>query len=91
VSGVAQVAVPGTARAELDAHQLDHLNHYRGHFAPELPVDQAYCEKFSALNMSEGSVKALITGILDKTGFDSIMKFSVYAVAHGFIVPDNDG
>ena len=44
-----------------------------------------------ALNMSEGSVKALITGILNKTGFDSIMKFSVYAVAHGFILPDHDG
>jgi len=41
-----------------------------------------------ALSMSEGSVKALITGILNKTGFDSIMKFSVYAVAHGFIVPN---
>ena len=41
----------------------------------------------SALSMSEGSVKSTISGILDKTGFDSIMKFSVYAVAHGFIVP----
>jgi DNA-binding NarL/FixJ family response regulator len=44
----------------------------------------------SALSMSEGSVKSLITGILNKTGFDSIMKFSVYAVAHGFIVPNNN-
>ncbi|MCL2029249.1 MAG: response regulator transcription factor [Deltaproteobacteria bacterium] len=41
------------------------------------------------LAMSEGSVKAAITGILNKTGFDSIMKFSVYAVAHGFIVPNH--
>ena len=40
-----------------------------------------------ALAMSEGSVKAIITDILNKTGFDSIMKFSVYAVAHGFVVP----
>ena len=44
----------------------------------------------AALSISEGSVKSLITGILNKTGFDSIMKFSVYAVAHGFIIPDND-
>jgi len=41
-----------------------------------------------ALAMPEGSVKELVTGILDKTGFDNIMQFSVYAVARGFIVPD---
>ncbi|MCL2123778.1 MAG: response regulator transcription factor [Desulfovibrionaceae bacterium] len=40
-----------------------------------------------ALHMSEGSVKAQITEILNKTGFDSIMKFSMYAVARGLIVP----
>ena len=39
------------------------------------------------LHMSEGSVKAQITDILNKTGFDSIMKFSMYAVARGLIVP----
>jgi DNA-binding NarL/FixJ family response regulator len=44
----------------------------------------------SALTMSESSVKALITGILNKTGFDSIMKFSVYAVGHGYILPGGD-
>jgi len=44
----------------------------------------------SVLNMSEGSVKLLITGILNKTGFDSIMKFSIYAVTHGFIVPNQN-
>jgi DNA-binding NarL/FixJ family response regulator len=44
-----------------------------------------------ALHMSEGSVKGAITGILNKTGFDSIMKFSIYAVAHGFIVPEHGG
>ena len=42
-----------------------------------------------ALAMPEGSVKDLITGILDKTGFDNIMQFSVYAVAHGFIIPNH--
>ncbi|MDR2552660.1 MAG: response regulator transcription factor [Treponema sp.] len=41
-----------------------------------------------ALALSEGTVKSLITGILDKTGFDSIMKFAVYAVSNGFIVPE---
>jgi len=44
-------------------------------------------ETAKALHMSDGSVKGIITGILNKTGFSSIMKFSVYAVAHGFIVP----
>jgi signal transduction histidine kinase/DNA-binding CsgD family transcriptional regulator len=39
----------------------------------------------SALAMSEESVKALIAGILDKTGFDNIMKFSAYAVEHGLL------
>jgi DNA-binding NarL/FixJ family response regulator len=38
--------------------------------------------------MSESSVKAIIGDILDKTGFDSIMKFAVYAVANGFIAPN---
>jgi len=42
-----------------------------------------------ALHMSEGSIKGAITGILNKTGFDSIMKFSIYAVAHGLIVPEH--
>lgn len=45
----------------------------------------------AALSMSEGSIKAVITRILDKTGFDSIMKFAVYAVGNGFIVPDRSG
>ena len=39
--------------------------------------------------MSEGSIKAIITSILNKTGFDSIMKFAIYAVGHGFIMPDH--
>jgi DNA-binding NarL/FixJ family response regulator len=41
-----------------------------------------------ALSLSESRVKALVTGILEKTGFENILKFSVYAVAHGFIVPE---
>ena len=45
-------------------------------------------EVASAMAMSEGSVKALISGILNKTGFDNIVKFSMYALAHDFIIPD---
>ena len=41
------------------------------------------------LGMSEAVVKRIISGILDKTYFDSIMKFAVYAVSRGLIVPDN--
>jgi DNA-binding NarL/FixJ family response regulator len=43
----------------------------------------------AALDVSESSVKTHFSAILNKTGFDSITKFSVYAVAHGFIVPDH--
>jgi len=44
-----------------------------------------------ALSLSESRIKQLVTGILNKTGFENILKFSVYAVAHGFIVPDQNG
>jgi DNA-binding NarL/FixJ family response regulator len=44
-----------------------------------------------ALHISESSVKAVIADILTKTGFDSITKFSMYALAHGFIVPEHKG
>ena len=47
-------------------------------------------EMAATLNFSESKVKALVTGILNKTGFKNILKFSVYAVAHGFIVPDEE-
>jgi len=41
------------------------------------------------LAMSDGVVKKIISEILDKTYFDSIMKFAVYAVSRRLIVPDN--
>jgi len=44
-------------------------------------------EIIQALSVSEDRVKELISSILNKTGFDSITKFSIYAVANGFIVP----
>ena len=40
------------------------------------------------LGISEVMLKPIITSILDKTGFDSIMKFAIYAVSRGLIIPD---
>ena len=41
----------------------------------------------SELFLSEGTVKRRISEILAKTGYDSIMKLAVNAVAKGYIVP----
>ena len=40
------------------------------------------------LNVSEAKIKKVIRAILDKTGFDSIAKFAVYAVGKGFVAPE---
>jgi len=37
------------------------------------------------LSVSESMIKQHITSILDKTGFDSISKFAIYAVGEGLI------
>jgi len=42
------------------------------------------------LAMSDGTVKKIISDILDKTYFDSIMKFAVYAVSKGLIMPETN-
>ena len=42
------------------------------------------------LGMSEAVVKRIISAILDKTEFDNIMKFAIYAVSRGLIVPDSE-
>ncbi|GHV69164.1 DNA-binding response regulator [Spirochaetia bacterium] len=42
----------------------------------------------AALRMSESNLKRLIRNILDKTGFDSILKFAVYAVGKQLIITD---
>jgi DNA-binding NarL/FixJ family response regulator len=39
------------------------------------------------LGVSESMIKQHITAILDKTGFDSISKFAIYAVGEGLVVP----
>jgi DNA-binding NarL/FixJ family response regulator len=40
-----------------------------------------------ALNTTEGTLKAIITGILNKTGYDNIMQYVVHAVSSGIIRP----
>jgi len=39
------------------------------------------------LGISESMIKQHITSILNKSGFDSISKFAIYAVSQGLIVP----
>jgi DNA-binding NarL/FixJ family response regulator len=62
--------------------------------ANELEVLQLVCKARSRkevaqeLAMSESAVKAVISVILDKTGYDSIMKFAMYVLANGYIAPD---
>jgi len=45
-------------------------------------------EMEKSLGVSESMIKQHITSILDKTGFDSISKFAIYAVGEGLIVPE---
>jgi len=41
------------------------------------------------LGVSQSTIKQYITSILDKTGFDSISKFAIYAVGEGLIVTNS--
>jgi len=74
------------------------LRSERPHFAAsftdrEIEVIRLVCqgksrrEAAKALGMSEVRIKPIITSILDKSGFDNIMKFAIYAVSEGLIVP----
>ncbi|MCL2043010.1 MAG: response regulator transcription factor [Treponema sp.] len=45
-------------------------------------------EMAKKLEISESRIKQYITSILDKTGFDSISKFAIYAVSHGLVAPE---
>jgi len=62
----------------------------------ELAVIRLVCkgksrtEIVNELGMSEAVVKRIISAILEKTEFDNIMKFAIYAVSRGLIVPDNE-
>jgi len=40
------------------------------------------------LNVSESMIKQYVSSILNKTGFDSISKFAIYAVGQGLVAPD---
>jgi DNA-binding NarL/FixJ family response regulator len=71
----------------------------RAHFASqftekEIAVIRLVCqgktrdEMVKELGLSESSLGRHITSILDKSGFDNIMKFAVYAVGQGLIVTD---
>ncbi len=61
----------------------------------ELAVIRMVCkgksrtEIVKELKLSESVVKRIITAILEKTEFDNIMKFAIYAVSRGLIVPEN--
>jgi DNA-binding NarL/FixJ family response regulator len=61
----------------------------------ELAVIRLVCkgksrtEIVKELGMSEAVVKRTISAILEKTEFDNIMKFAIWAVSRGLIVPDN--
>jgi len=61
----------------------------------ELAVIRLVCQGMARneiaekLNVSESMIKQHIASILDKSGFDSISKFAIYAVGQGLIVPDD--
>ena len=42
------------------------------------------------LNISEALVKAIVTSLLNKTGFDSIIRLAVYLTSSGYILPNID-
>jgi DNA-binding NarL/FixJ family response regulator len=46
-------------------------------------------EMAKELDLSESSLGRHITAILNKSGFDNIMKFAIYAVGQGLVVVDN--
>ena len=45
-------------------------------------------EIIESLALSEAKIKKIIRSILDKTGFDSMAKFAIYAVSQGFVAPE---
>jgi len=63
----------------------------------ELAVIRSVCEGKTRkdikndLGISETTFKPIITSILDKTGFDNIMEFAIYASMNGLITQTTDG
>ena len=73
----------------------DHHPLYADRFTEkEITVIRLVCqgksrsEMIEAMGITSSAIKPIITSILDKTGFDSITKFAIYAVSRGLIVPD---
>ena len=73
----------------------DGFSHFAGKFTErEIAIIRFVCqglerdEMAKRLEISESLVKHQITSILDKSGFDSISKFAIYAVGQGLIVPN---
>ncbi|HHT32034.1 MAG TPA: response regulator transcription factor [Corynebacterium sp.] len=63
----------------------------------EIEVLQFVCAGLSRreiadeMHLSENTIKAVIRSLLTKTGFATIARLAIYAVAHGFVVVDGDG
>jgi two-component system response regulator DesR len=55
-------------------------------------VCQGYDRKEIAEKMfnSENTIKSYIRSILNKTGYDSVSRLAIYAVSHGFVVPEKE-
>jgi DNA-binding NarL/FixJ family response regulator len=61
----------------------------------EMEVLRYVCEGYDrkeiadAMFNSENTIKSYIRSILNKTGYDSIAKLAIYAVSHGFVLPES--
>lgn len=64
--------------------------------AKEMEVLRYVCEGYDrkeiaeAMFNSENTIKSYIRSILNKTGYDSIAKLAIYAVSHGFVLPESE-
>ncbi|MCI2068772.1 MAG: response regulator transcription factor [Bacilli bacterium] len=62
----------------------------------ELSILRLVCEGYGRkeiaekLSYSENTIKSYVRSILNKTGFDSISKLAIYAVSHGYVIPEED-
>jgi DNA-binding NarL/FixJ family response regulator len=88
-------------RKTLEGYSIYSIHADRSNFASqftekEIDVIRLVCqgktrkEVALGMRMSEVRLKPIITSILDKSGFDNIMKFAIYAAGKGLIVPDQD-
>ena len=62
----------------------------------EIQVLRLFCkgktrpEVASELCISEALVKAIVTTLLNKTGFDSILRLAIFLTSGGYILPNVD-